>query len=170
MIVLGVLLVLLAVVAVVAAVARGGAPAGMDLELFSFNTTVLGIFLAGALTLLLLVMGLSLIATGIARARRRRQEVKELRQQAERSPARRPERREVVSERPAAPARPRPEPSEHRTAVQSEERTTVQPVERTVVRDSSTQEPPHTVRREASPADDESRGPDEHFESAPRER
>lgn len=165
MIILGVLLVVLAVLAIIAAVARGGDPATIDLDAFRLDTTVLGIFLAGAFTLLILVMGLSLIATGIARARRRRQEVKELRQQAESSPARRPERRE---ERPAA-ALPRREPerNEQRATEHPVERTTVQPTERTVVRGEPTQES-HGVRRTEGRTGRE--GPDDHFESTPRER
>ena len=167
MVILGVLLVVLAVLAIIAAVARGGDAATINLDAFRLDTTVLGIFLAGAFTLLLLVMGLSLIATGIARARRRRQEVKELRQQAEASPARRPERRE---ERPAAaPPRREPESSEQRTTEQPAERTAVQPVERTSVSGEPTQEPPpHVVRRTEGRTGRE--GPDDHFESAPRER
>ena len=144
MIPLGVLLVLLAIAALGAAVWRGGGPAHIDLDVIEIDTTVLLVFLAGALALLLVVAGMSLIANGMRRARQRRKEVKELRQQADREPA--PRRRE---------SEPTVRPVERRAAVEEEERVVVR------------REPAETprVRREG-----EAEGPDNHFESAPRER
>ena len=156
MIVLGALLVLLAIAAFVAAIARGGRPASLDLGVVNVNTTVLMVFLAGALSLLVLVVGLSMLASGLKRERRRRQEVKALRQQAESAPARQ------STERQAPPPRREPEPSERRTVEQPQERTVV------VRREEA---PPETVRREeVPPGEAEREGPDDHFESAPRER
>jgi hypothetical protein len=79
MLALGIILVLLAAGAVVAALLGGaGNPATFELGLLEIQTNTLGAFLFGAVTVVLLLMGLGLIRAGVARARRRREERKEL--------------------------------------------------------------------------------------------
>ncbi len=85
MIVLG-LLVLLAVAAIaVIAIARGGDPVSFKLGSLTFNTDGAGMFLAGAGTLLVAVVGFWLLRKGMHRSRQRRQEMKELRDRAARN-------------------------------------------------------------------------------------
>lgn len=81
MLALGILLILVAVALLIAAVFGGsstGEPTGFDLGPVNVETNTFGVFLTGAVTLLLLVAGLMLINAGLRRARRRRQERKEL--------------------------------------------------------------------------------------------
>jgi hypothetical protein len=79
MLVLGILLVLLAAGAIVAAIVGGtGQPAVFDLGVVEVQTNAFGAFIIGASTVLLLVLGLALMRSGATRARRRRQERKEL--------------------------------------------------------------------------------------------
>jgi len=81
MLVLGIILVLIAVAIVVAALIGGRGidqPAGFDLGAVEINPNTFSVFLAGALTVLVLVAGLGLIQAGMRRARRRRQDKKEL--------------------------------------------------------------------------------------------
>lgn len=85
MIVLGVL-VLLAVVAVsVVAIARGGDPVSFKVGSLTFDTDGTGMFLAGAGTLVLAIVGLWLLSKGLAHSRHRRQEMRELRDRAARN-------------------------------------------------------------------------------------
>lgn len=79
MLALGIILVLIAAGAAIAAVFGGaGQPATFDLGVVEVQTNTLGSFLLGAVTVVILVIGLALIRAGAARARRRRQERKEL--------------------------------------------------------------------------------------------
>jgi hypothetical protein len=83
MFVLGIILILLAVGAFLAAVV--GASNDMStFELGAFNVEMntLGVFFAGAATVLLLMLGLALVKAGVAGANRRRREKKELRRKA----------------------------------------------------------------------------------------
>lgn len=85
MIVLG-LLVLIAVAAVaVVAIARGGDPVSFKVGSLTFDTDGTGMFLAGAGALLLAVVGLWLLRRGVARSRQRRQDMRELRDRADRN-------------------------------------------------------------------------------------
>jgi len=177
MIVLGVLLAALAVLVIAAATSRANEPASLDLGVYTLNTTAVGVFLTGALTLLALVLGLWLIATGLRRGRQKRLEAKQLRQRAEESAQRESE----LAARPVAP------PLRKRGGLRGTRRVREEPV---------------LVREPIEPANDASRepgsagrgatasesggvtgagesttypptrtdGPDEHFESAPRER
>lgn len=80
---LGIILILLAVGAFLAAVV--GASNDMStFELGAFNVEMntLGVFFAGAATVLLLMLGLALVKAGVAGANRRRREKKELRRKA----------------------------------------------------------------------------------------
>lgn len=91
MVIVGLLLVVLAIVVVVAVVLNGNDPAQIDMQWFTFKTDVTGIFAAGALTLLVGVVGLSLLVSGLKRARRKRAEVTALKARAaSREPAARP--------------------------------------------------------------------------------
>jgi ABC-type nickel/cobalt efflux system permease component RcnA len=142
-IVLGILMVALAVLVILAAVTRAGNDeAVLNLGVIDVNTTALGIFLAGAVTLLVLVLGLWLIASGLRRARQKRSEVKRLRREAEESNQRSSEQ----ASRPVAP--PESKRAEKQRVV----------------------EEPVVVREPIESQPSRSEGPDEHFESAPRDR
>lgn len=79
MLALGIILVLLAVGAFLAALVGGSDErAFFDLGVFSVETNTLGVFLIGAATVLLLVVGLELVRVGARRANRHRREKKEL--------------------------------------------------------------------------------------------
>ena len=79
MLVLGIILVLLAGGAFVAALAGGShQPAAFDLGLVEIQTNTLGVFLFGAVTVLLLAIGVWLTRAGIGQARRRHKDKKEL--------------------------------------------------------------------------------------------
>jgi outer membrane biosynthesis protein TonB len=99
MIVLGIVLLVIAVVAGIAAIANGGTPAVLNFGVFHVTTSVAGVFISGAVALLLLVVGVSLISSGLSRARRRRREVKALRERASSSQ----DREAVEDQRPVAP-------------------------------------------------------------------
>ncbi len=82
MVVVGVLILLVFAVIVIATIARGDDPTQIDLGWFLLRSNVAGVFLAGALTLLLGVVGLLALLSGLRRSRRRRAGVKELRERA----------------------------------------------------------------------------------------
>lgn len=73
MLVLGLVLVVIAGVALLA-VLLGGAndPANFDIGVLNIDTTTMGVFLIGAATVLIFVMGLELIRSGLRRAAQRR--------------------------------------------------------------------------------------------------
>ena len=81
MLVLGIILILLAAGLLVTALFGGRSseePAGFDLGAIHVDVNTFTAFLAGAVTLLLVVAGIALIQSGLRRARRRRQQRKEL--------------------------------------------------------------------------------------------
>ena len=81
MLVLGIILLLIAAALLVAALFGGsstGEPTGFDLGAVNVETNAFSVFLVGAVTVALVVAGLALISAGLRRARRRRQEKKEL--------------------------------------------------------------------------------------------
>lgn len=84
MVIFGLVLLLLVALLVIAVVANGGDPASLDLQLFTIGTNVTGVFVAGAVTLLLGVLGLWLVAKGVKHDRSRRSQIKDLRKQASR--------------------------------------------------------------------------------------
>jgi hypothetical protein len=81
-IVLGLLILILAAIVVVTMIARGTESTEVDLDAFTIRTDASVIFLAGAATLLLAVLGLVVLMAGLKRARRRRGEMRELRDRA----------------------------------------------------------------------------------------
>jgi ABC-type nickel/cobalt efflux system permease component RcnA len=85
MIVLGRLFLVVVAAVTVVAVARGGDPVSFKVGSLSFETDGTGMFLAGAASLLLAVVGLWLLRRGMARSRQRRQEMRELRDRASRN-------------------------------------------------------------------------------------
>ena len=85
MLVLGLILILVSAVVLVAAL-LGGAndTAQLDLGVFSGQTSTMVVFLLGAATLLVFVIGLELTRSGIRRANRRRKKQKEFHRLSER--------------------------------------------------------------------------------------
>jgi hypothetical protein len=85
MLVLGLILIVVSALALIAALVGGSNdPATFDLGLFNVETNTLGVFLIGAATVLLFVMGLELTRSGVRRANRRRKEKKEYHRLADR--------------------------------------------------------------------------------------
>jgi hypothetical protein len=85
MLVLGIILVILAAGALLAALFGGRDDAAdLDLGVISVETTTMGVFLIGAATLLIFVIGLELIRSGTRRANRHRKERKQLSRRSER--------------------------------------------------------------------------------------
>lgn len=82
MLVLGLILILISAAALVTAVIGGNGPATLDLGVF--ETNAMGVFLIGAATVLLFVMGLELTRSGTRRANRQRKDRKELHRLSER--------------------------------------------------------------------------------------
>ncbi|MGH9251630.1 MAG: hypothetical protein ACRD0W_19225 [Acidimicrobiales bacterium] len=87
MIVIALLLLAVVVVLIVAAVTGRGDLVTIDALNVSIETYVTEVFLAGVLTGLLALAGLVLLRVGLRRSRQRRQEVRELRRQAQATPA-----------------------------------------------------------------------------------
>lgn len=87
MVILGILILLVFAVIVIATIARGGDPTQIDLDWFVIRSNVTGVFLAGGVTLLLGVVGLLVLLSGLRRSRRRRAEVRDLRDRAAASTA-----------------------------------------------------------------------------------
>lgn len=110
MVIFGLLLLLFAVLIVIAAVAHGGDPASLDLQLFTIKTNVTGVFVAGAVTLLLAVLGLALVLWGVRSDRRHRGQIKELRKRASRRDRGEPQPAAAPPpQRPQGPAAGQPE-------------------------------------------------------------
>ena len=85
MLVLGLILVLISVVVLIAALVGGSSDTvAFDLGVGTFGTTAMTVFLLGAATVLVFVMGLELTRSGIRRESRRRKEKKELHRLSER--------------------------------------------------------------------------------------
>lgn len=88
MLVVGLILIVIAAVLLVAALAGGlNDPATFELGILRLDTDTLGVFLLGAATVLIFVMGLELVRSGVRRANRRRKEKKELNRLSERGGA-----------------------------------------------------------------------------------
>jgi len=85
MLVLGLIFVLISVVVLVAALMGGSSdPVEFDLGVGTFGTTSVTVFLLGAATVLVFVIGLEMTRSGIRREGRRRKEKKELHRLSER--------------------------------------------------------------------------------------
>lgn len=143
MTVLGLLLILLAILVVVVVMLNGGDSAQLSLEWLTADTNVAGIFIAGAATVLVGVVGASLLLSGLKRSRRKRAEVKALKARAAKAPK--------VDREPATPPR----------ASQSGQTSNSSSTGATPT--SS----PTTVERRS---DDDPDGTDEHFQTTPRDR
>lgn len=101
MLILGILLVIVALV-VFGFLFLGTSdlePLQIDLGIFTVELTPLHLFLLGAATLVLLVLGLLFLSLGLRASRRRRLEVKELRKEVERRPAPDPMRADPAIDR-----------------------------------------------------------------------
>ncbi len=82
MAIVGLLILLIVAIIVIATLARGNDPTSIDLGWFVIRTNFTGVFVAGALTLLLGVLGVMVLLSGLRRSRRRRAEMHELRNRA----------------------------------------------------------------------------------------
>jgi hypothetical protein len=79
MLVLGLILIILAALALLLVIVGGANdPANMALGSLTVHTSAMWLFISGALTLLVLIVGLDLLRTGLKRARQRRKDAKEL--------------------------------------------------------------------------------------------
>ena len=85
MLVIGLILIAVGAVVILGAVAGGANdPATYNVGSVHVSTSVLGVFLLGVATLLVLVLGLLLMRAGAARARRRREDSRKLQRLSER--------------------------------------------------------------------------------------
>ena len=113
MLVLGLLLILLAALLILAAVMGGADDAASfdvgSLELTGLNVAV--VFLTGALTLLVLVIGLGFLRVAARRSRARRQEAKELQKVSAKLEQREAELRQERGEHPAPASGDHPAPA-----------------------------------------------------------
>ncbi len=99
MVVLGIILVLLAAGMIfVAVLSSANTPATVEFGGISVTMEPLWVFLTGALTVLLLVLGIELVRAGTRRAAKRRKEKKELNRLANQLEARESERQKAASE------------------------------------------------------------------------
>ncbi len=166
MVIFGLLLLLLAVVAIIAAVARGSDPASIDLVWFTVKTNVTGMFVAGALTTLIAVIGLALLMAGLRRDRRRRAQITDLKQRAAGGDSRAAREQAVTRQSSAPPLTATPgSPS---SSAAGSARSTGSGSST----DSTSTRPSGSTSAGSSPASQGIRrgdGPDEHFDSAPRE-
>lgn len=80
---LGFLILVGVVLVITAVVFRGGDSVRIDLEWFTINADAWAVFAAGAITLVLLLIGLWLLRSGLKRSRRRRAEMRTLRERAD---------------------------------------------------------------------------------------
>lgn len=83
MVIVGLLILLVVAVIVIATIARGTDPTSIDLGAFVIRTNFTGVFVAGALTLLLGVLGVMVLLSGLRQSRRRRAQMHELRDRAD---------------------------------------------------------------------------------------
>jgi len=79
---LGFLILVFVALTVLVAVFRGGDTVRIDVNAFTIESTVGQVFAAGALTLLLLAVGVWMMRTGLRRSRARRAEVQGLKKRA----------------------------------------------------------------------------------------
>jgi len=114
MIVLGMLLLIVVIFVAIVAVAAGDGAASLNLVGAEIDTLVRWVFLAGAASVVVLVVGLDLLGRGLRRERKRRQEVKRLKAAAgaagERPRQTAPERQGQAP--PSQPATGRHDPDE----------------------------------------------------------
>jgi hypothetical protein len=159
MVLFGLVLLLIAVLIVIAAVVNGGDPASLDLQLFTIKTNVTGVFVAGAITLLLAVLGAALVAYGLRYDKQRRAQIRDLRKRAARG-----EGRDGSSGLPP-PKESSPRPA--RSATDEFPSTTA-----TGAGSTESTAPARSTGASGSTSADVSRpddGPDEYFETAPRD-
>lgn len=105
MLVLGLLLVVAAGVLTVGAIYDAGETATVEILGQTLTTTAAGVFIAGLVTMLLFLVGLSLMSRSVRRANRRRVERKEARRDHEESLSRMEEERAALREENARLAR-----------------------------------------------------------------
>lgn len=155
MTVLGVLILLLvAVVSIVVLTADG--PATIGLAWFDIDTDVTGVFLAGAASVLLGLLGLWLLKAGLRRSSQRRVEIRGLRKEAA--------------------AGQKQHQLEESTSSQSPRPTPVPPPKSAKVASSAPPQPAPPISPKVAPPSPSSSsqeapdGPDGYFDTAPREK
>jgi hypothetical protein len=147
MIGLGIFVLVVVGLASLAVVLRGGYPVRIDVHWFTIKTSVGVVFLAGAVALALVVFGLSLLYEGLKRGHRRRKETKDLRKRANAN-----ETAAAASSGGTAQATPPPGAGTSPGVGSTSPAAGSTPV------------------RGSSEAGTRSAGPDDHFDTAPRER
>lgn len=150
---LGLLLLLLVAAVAIAVVINGDGPAKVGFDWFNINTDVTGVFLTGVSSVLLALLGLWLLKAGLRRSAKRRAEMRGLRQQAEASEKQRgPKQSSPQPSAPPNPGAPAPARSSSSTPGGSAPSATSAP------------------SASAAPSRAEPEGPDEYFDTAPREK
>jgi len=163
MVLIGVLIILLVAAVVIAVLLNGDGPATVGFDWFDIETSVTGVFLTGALCVLLTLLALWLMKVGLRRGSDRRAEMKGLRKKAEASEKQRhgEESSSSQSSRAAAP-------------LSSRKATPSSSPQVPPLRSSSPKAPPPSSSNSAPSSASSSRpareGPDEYFDTAPREK
>jgi hypothetical protein len=109
MIVLGLILLVGAVVVAVSVISAGGDPVHLHLHWFTIRTNGGAVFVVGAATLAVALLGFWILRAGMRRTRRRRREIKELRQRAGTRHERQADPAPAPASPPARPAQAGPE-------------------------------------------------------------
>lgn len=160
---LGLLLLLLVAAVAIAVILNGDGPATLGFDWFNVNTDVTGVFLTGVSSVLLALLGLWLLMVGLRRSTKRRAEMRGLRQKADASEKQR--QLDQSSPKLSAP------PSQRPTAA-SQSTSTPRPTSTPGPASTSTSatSPPATPSSPPTPSRAEPEGPDEYFDTAPREK
>lgn len=153
MVILGVLIIVLVVAVVIAVLFNGNGPATMGFDWFDIDTTVATVFLTGAASVLLTVLALWFLKVGWKRNSDRRAEMKGLRKKAEVSEKQQP----IAQPKPSPSSRPAPSPSSK------------------VIPEASPKPAATAASNGGTPSSSSSgrpvqEGPDEYFDTAPREK
>jgi membrane protein implicated in regulation of membrane protease activity len=86
MVIVALLLIALAVVFAVLVISGSSPSLTLDLRAFKVDTSLIGVYISGILTIVVAAVGLWLLRAGLRRSRRRRSEVKQLRRAARTDP------------------------------------------------------------------------------------
>lgn len=124
MLVLGLILIVIAALALLAALVGGANdPATLSLGSVKWETNAMWLFVAGAVALLLLVIGIDLVRVALRKARQRRRDAKELDRLSAKLERQEEREREREDSGVAPTTEPTTEPPTERTAVDPDART-----------------------------------------------